>query len=292
MPLFTELLFKYVNISIWDDRGRHMDFTGLSLKEEYRSFTDNIVKSFYVPLLSRGVLYQRAVGFFSSSALIEVSYGIGALLRNGGRIQLIVSPHLQEGDIEAIERGYEERSVIVERAIMRSFLEPRNYFECERLSLLASLIADGRLDIKVAFIDRAGIGIYHEKLGLVYDRHDNAVAFTGSLNETATAFSHNYETIDVFCSWTADAERVRAKATAFKKLWNDDEPKMTILAFPQVARSKLQAYRQESVNLHIDDEEFPSDDVAPSHPAGPKLPKDLKLHDYQLDAINLSLIHI
>jgi len=286
MPLFTELLFQGANISTWDDRGGHMDYTELSLKAEYRSFTDDIINTFYVPLLSRGVLYQRAVGFFSSSALIEVSYGIGALLKNGGRIQLIVSPHLQEWDIEAIERGYEERLAVVERAIMRAFVEPKTYFECERLNLLASLVADGRLDIKVAFVDRAGIGIYHEKLGLVYDKKGNTVAFTGSLNETATAFSNNYETIDVFCSWTADAERVRAKATAFKKLWDNDEPKMTILDFPSVARNKLQAYRKELVNLRIDDEEFPPDDFAPSQPAGPRIPKDLTLHEYQLEAIN------
>ncbi|MBR8643828.1 hypothetical protein KEH51_00855 [[Brevibacterium] frigoritolerans] len=40
--------------------------------------------------------------------------------------------------------------------------------------------------------------MFHEKMGLIYDNKDNIVAFTGSMNETSTAFSHNYESIDVF----------------------------------------------------------------------------------------------
>ena len=57
------------------------------------------MKDFHIPLLSQAVLYRRAVGFFSSYALIEISKGISALIKNGGRIQLIVSPKLSEDDI-------------------------------------------------------------------------------------------------------------------------------------------------------------------------------------------------
>ncbi len=57
------------------------------------------------------MLYKRAVGFFSSSALIEISRGgITGLMENNGRIMLIASPILQQEDIEAIAKGYEERA--------------------------------------------------------------------------------------------------------------------------------------------------------------------------------------
>lgn len=49
-----------------------MNFTKLELKKAYRSFRDDFVKDFLKPVLSQSVLYQRAVGFFSSYALYSL----------------------------------------------------------------------------------------------------------------------------------------------------------------------------------------------------------------------------
>ena len=46
------------------------------IKSEYRSLIDNVVQDFYIPLLREAVTYKRAVGFFSSTALVEISKGI------------------------------------------------------------------------------------------------------------------------------------------------------------------------------------------------------------------------
>ena len=50
-----------------------MSFQEHAIKTEYRSLIDNVVQKFYVPLLKEAVSYKRAVGFFSSSSLIELS---------------------------------------------------------------------------------------------------------------------------------------------------------------------------------------------------------------------------
>ena len=139
-------------------------FKDLNIQSEYRSGKNNVIKDFFIPVLSNAVKYKRAVGFFSSSALVEIAKGITGLLSNGGQIELIVSPRLSEEDIIAIEKGYGERDKIIETALMREFFEPKTYFESERLNILATLIAEGRLDIKVAFTTKCNqIGIYHEK---------------------------------------------------------------------------------------------------------------------------------
>ncbi len=65
--------------------------SSLVLKKEYRSLEDNVVQEFYIPTLYRANSYKRAVGFFSSSALIEISKGICQLVKNGGKIQLIIT---------------------------------------------------------------------------------------------------------------------------------------------------------------------------------------------------------
>ena len=62
------------------------------IKSEYRSLIDNVVQDFYVPLLKEAVTYRRAVGFFSSSSLVDISKGIAAIAKRRGKIQIVASP--------------------------------------------------------------------------------------------------------------------------------------------------------------------------------------------------------
>ena len=90
-----------------------MGFQDIEIKTEYRSRLDNVIKDFYVPVLKQSVLYKRAVGFFSSTALVELSVGICGLVKNGGKIQLIASPHLSSDDVEAINSGLKRRDDVI-----------------------------------------------------------------------------------------------------------------------------------------------------------------------------------
>ena len=80
-----------------------MGFQDLTILRSYKTNKNDIVKEFYIPILKQATLYRRAVGFFSSTALIELSKGIAGLIKNNGRIEFIVSPLLSEEDIEAKE---------------------------------------------------------------------------------------------------------------------------------------------------------------------------------------------
>ena len=124
-----------------------MGFQNIDIKSEYRSRLDNVIKDFYVPVLKQSVLYKRAVGFFSSTALVEMSAGICGLVKNGGKIQLIASPHLSANDIEAINNGLKRRDDVIEEALIRQLSEPIGAEETARLNLLSNLIAAGVLEI-------------------------------------------------------------------------------------------------------------------------------------------------
>lgn len=270
-------------------------FRELDLNTEYRSGKSDVIKDFYIPVLSRAVKYKRAVGFFSSTALIQIAKGISEMVINGGHIQLIASPRLSEEDIIAIQKGYENREKIVENAILREFKEPKNYFESERLNMLATLIADERLDIKIAFThDKNQLGIYHEKMGLIYDADNNIIAFSGSTNESETAFIANYEVLDVFCSWQSDFEgkKVYEKELAFNMLWTNADSKVTIIDFPEVATKKLLEYKRDTVDKKIDYIEFleatqEKEKIDPPRNVF-RIPPDVSYddHPYQMEAIN------
>ena len=272
-----------------------MSLLDVNLKKEYRSPRDDIVNEFYIPLLKESVLYKRSVGFFSSSSLLEISYGITKLINNRGKIQLIVSPNLSEEDIDAINKGYEIRENVIERALLQYITEPHNYFEEERLNLLATLIAEEKLDIKIAFsLKNQRLGLYHEKLGLMYDNENNVIAFSGSMNETENAFINNYEIVDVFTSWE-DKDRVEIKERAFDKLWDNNDPSAVICEFPKVAKNKILSYKKENVDWDIDQKEFAQKiketiksekiDKLKAVTNSPEIPAGVSLHDYQKEAI-------
>lgn len=233
-----------------------MNFKDINLEDEYKTPRDNITRDFYIPLLEKTKLYQRSVGFFSSSSLIDLSYGLANLVKNNGKIQYIVSPVLSDEDIKAINDGYANREEIENRILLESFEEPKDYFEEERLNLLATLIANGVLDIKIAYsLNKDGkIGLFHPKLGLFYDEEGNCVAFSGSMNETKSAFNDNYESFDVFTSWN-DPIRVSNKKRDFNLLWENEDGNALVYKFPEAPKNKLLSYKKSNVNWNIDDEE-------------------------------------
>ena len=270
-----------------------MSFQELDIKKEYRSLLDSVAKDFYIPLLSQAVKYQRAVGFFSSSSLVEISKGISELAKNGGKIQLVASPYLSDEDIEAIKSGYAMRDQVVKEAIRREMTEGKTPFEKARLNLLANLISDNVLDIKIAFTeDSDRMGMYHEKMGIITDAEGNRVAFAGSMNESATAMTLNYETIDVYCSWRDEEDRVIAKENAFASIWNDTEPNIKIIDFPELKQEIIEKYKRSVPDFEIDKKEYAPDidtvlhtDLGVYTEYGPKFPEWFKLHDYQAEAI-------
>ncbi len=275
-----------------------MSLKDLNIKKEYRSLIDNVVQQFYIPLLKEAILYQRAVGFFSSSSLIEISKGIADMAASGGKIELVASPYLSEEDVEAIKKGYEDRNSIIERAVLSQLSDDHHdYYSMERLNLLSNLIADGVLDIKIAYTEhRHGIGMYHEKMGIITDAQGNKVAFSGSNNESATAMYVNYETMDVYRSWgdESECERVLLKENAFCSIWNNSEPNIKVLEFPSISQTMIEKYRHKEPNFSVDSEQFSSRiytsgqksqeySAFPAH--APQVPVNVKFHDYQLEAI-------
>lgn len=269
------------------------------VKSEYRSLIDNIVQDFYIPFLGEAVSYKRAVGYFSSSSLVEISKGIAEMASKGGKIQIVSSPYLSNEDIEAIKKGYVDRNQVIEKALLNQILEePSDYYSMERLNLLSSLIADGIMDIQIAFTeDKNGIGMYHEKMGIIEDTEGNKIAFSGSNNETATAMSINYETIDVFRSWgdLNEKERVRLKENAFCSIWNDIEPSIKVLKFPNVTDALIEKYRRKLPNFNIDKEQFARRILTyaskiqemPNQLIGARIPNDVELRQYQKNAISV-----
>ncbi|MDR0920221.1 MAG: DEAD/DEAH box helicase family protein [Oscillospiraceae bacterium] len=270
--------------------GEIMNLTDLQIHSEYRNKLCNITNNFYIPLLSVACEYKRAVGFFSSTVLSQIADGISKLAVNGGKIQIIASPYLSDEDIEAIKNGYENREKIIKNALLRELKESENKHETDRLNLLSNLISDNILDIKIAFTEgNSKMGIYHEKVGLIIDRERNIVAFAGSMNETYNALNENYEVIDVFCSWKSSEQKdkTNAKLTAFNCIWNDNEPGIKTIEFPELKQEIIDRYKINDIsdyNIEFDFIDIQSNVSKPQN--YPFIPNEISLREYQIEAID------
>ena len=256
-----------------------MRLKDIDFKEEYRSDDGDIIADFYIPCLSNSILYRRAVGYFTSNSIKLAMRGIANLIENGGKMQLIVSPHLSKEDIEAIEQGYHTKDQIIEEClseVIPDTLLPeqdQSQWEC-----LAWMISTDILDIKIALartIERSGI--YHEKLGIFTDNLNNHVAFSGSANETSGGLISNFETVDAFTSWR-DSSRTARKIENFEKLWKNDTNKVEIINFPEACRQKILKHTPTTA---------PQPQITRPQPKDRfEVPEAKPLRKYQKDAIN------
>lgn len=266
-----------------------MSLKDLNIEVEYRSKHIDIATNFYIPLLKEANIYKRAVAYFSSSSLLEISIGVCALAKRGGKIKLVTSPCLSKEDIEAIKEGYLKRNEVIKNALLSKLDEVTEEFEKDRLDLLANLIAMNILEIKIVLIE-GGTGIFHEKVGIIEDDFGNKVAFSGSMNESETAFKKNYETIDVFCNWKIGDEtrRFEKKFDAFENMWNGKDKGIEVIDFPEISEEIIKKYRRrEQVDFSVDMREYCKDNSKEKikKSLGARLPKEYKLRDYQEEAI-------
>ena len=194
-------------------------------KTKYNSDVDDLVRDFYVPALSCAKYYYRATGFFGSRVLTLASRGIEGLVRNDGRMQLVIGCKLSSPEIAAIEKGQGLRDA-VSTWLDAMPLVPETPQQADALELLSWMIANRFLDIKFTVpCDDAGNpvhsdGIYHEKTGIIVDKAGNRIAFNGSVNETYPGWMDHWESFHVFCDWDAGKTHVLDEVSDFERLWD------------------------------------------------------------------------
>ena len=216
-----------------------MNYLDLDIKHSYVSMgTENIASAFLTPALMVTKLYKRSVGFFSSSVLIPILDGVVALSRNGGKIRLIASPNLNEEDVDAINKGYELRDKVVSMSFTRDFIREIEGLDDSKLELLATLIARGILDIKIAVTDT--VGIYHDKMGILEDFEGNKIAFYGSANSSINGYRNNYEKIRVARSWdNSENKCVSDEEMEFDALWSGTHEFVKVYSYSETAKENI-----------------------------------------------------
>jgi Superfamily II DNA/RNA helicases, SNF2 family len=213
-------------------------------KLKYTPEEGDLIRQFYVPTLEDAVRYDRLTGYFNAIALALAARGIEGLVRNHGHMRLVVGCTLEPPEIEAIERGERLRD-LVERHLAALPLAPPDSRSREALELLAWMVAQGILDVKVAVPcdeHRRPIpsdGLFHEKAGIIEDRVGDVIAWNGSLNETGAGWQYNWESINVYTSWGVEPKRVIEEQENFARIWANQSRRVITLDVPAAVREDL-----------------------------------------------------
>lgn len=232
---------------------------------------DDRLNGFYLPALARSVRYDRSAGFFSSTALAVAAAGVARLIQNGGHMRLLVGAELDEDDVAAIARGHSAAERVTARLLAR--LRDADFADTlvrRRLEALAWMVAAGTLEIRVVLpTDADGRPLpaaqardyYHPKEGVFTDAAGDQVAFSGSVNESETAWAHNYEQFMVYRSWDETRPYLAQVVRRFERLWHHQEPHWLALPIPEAVRERL---------VRLRPSEAPACDPLEGAPAAPR----------------------
>ncbi len=202
----------------------------------YSTDKEDLVEAFYLPCLRHATAYWRAVGYFSSRVLALISPAIEQFYAQDGRMRLVASPALSEKDRATIQAAYmqgthsdhlqHDETVI---ACLRRYLDPGRVQADEerlRLQLLAGMIRDGLLDIRVAVRVHhgGGVDLYHEKIGVFFDAVGDYVTFNGSPNESWNGWVRNAESFALHRSWAPEAQHAHNERELFTETWEQRRP--------------------------------------------------------------------
>jgi superfamily II DNA or RNA helicase len=225
-------------------------FRSVTLKAMY-SPDDAPFETFYEPLLSRAVAYDRAVGYWSGAELQFAAQGTAYFIAGGGVMRLIVGAQLGKKDVDAVLSGTPLDDVVAERLLADPGLEGTKIVQSKHLSVLAWMVANDRLHIRVGIpVDKHGHLLthresgryFHTKYGIFTDRYGHKVAFSGSNNASVTAWVKNHETFDAYRSWRTEAweDYGKPKERAFEQHWraNPDQG-WAIIDLPTAVREHL-----------------------------------------------------
>jgi len=215
------------------------------------------LNSFFIPVLSEAVTYRRLSGFFSSSVLAVAARGLARFVTHNGKMELICGAKLSKEDVDAIRKGSMDISRVLEQNLAGEITDIEDKLIRDHVAALGWMIARGNLEIKIAMVlDEDGnpldgatamaSGIFHQKVGILEDIEGNRISFSGSDNESATAWIRHIEEFKVFRSWIeGEEEYISSDLDKFNKFWTGRGKRTLTIPAPEAIRRGLIEYAPE-----------------------------------------------
>ena len=233
-----------------------MSFKSLDIKPSYESGVGDIVQDFYEPVLSDAVLYDRISGFFTSTSLAVAARGMCNFIKNGGIMRLITSPILSTDDVGIIEKLIDKKGDIESIELGLDLTALEDTLISDHVKAFGWLLASGKMDVRLAILlgdDNKPItkekilsaGLFHQKIGILTDVEGNHISFSGSINETASAWTKNDEEFKVFKEWEESSSYYYEDRERFNSIWEGKKRNVLIVDLPHAVKNELIEYSKD-----------------------------------------------
>lgn len=263
----------------------------LDIKGCYESGVDDIIELFYEPALSSAVKYDRIAGFFSSSALAVAARGLAPFIASGGKMRLIASPNLDPADKSVIEKFASDPDLVTPEELSFKIDVLENEFQRNHVKALGWMLANDYLEIKLAVVvNNSGYpcspneivrsGLFHQKVGILTDCTNNKISFSGSINETASAWINNDEEFKVFKSWDSSCSYFEKDQQRFEEMWEGKRSNLRLYNLPSAVKEQLIVYSSDFTSESISLESY-------QNYKRTKSSSEIPLFPYQKDAVEL-----
>lgn len=174
----------------------------------YSSRRQKLDQQFLIEKLKDAASYDRIAGYFCSS-ILEVA---GESIENvEGSVRVICNSSLSPEDVAVANYAQKMKQEWCEFAPEEKYTSPES---CNRLSRLFHLLRSGKLQVRV--MPDQVFGLMHGKAGVITYKDGTKTSFLGSINETKSAFTLNYEML-----WEDNSpESVKWIQEEFNYFWN------------------------------------------------------------------------
>ena len=273
------------------------DLSGHTYELRYSTKREHKPTEFFTKALSNSSLLDLGLGYFSSACFNVLACGFAHFVKNGGRMRMYINPSITEDDYNLLKNsdytGFEQYMLNSYDRLLKIFSRRDElFFRC-----LSYLISKNRIEVKIVLLKEDGIA--HEKFGIFGDTEGNEVAFSGSMNLTASGLTKNIDAVDVICSWkTGDnKERISGYHDDFLNIWSGQNPEILIYPADEFCKKIVANYPVDNIDdlvkLEVEAmKELKSETITlpPDEPHFPSKYKDGP-RPYQVDAYESWLQH-
>ena len=176
----------------------------------FSSRRDRLDHSFLKDKLKGAKSYKRIAGYFRSSIFELVGEEIATI----PKVQIVCNSELDAADVVISKHV---RETALKERWNETIPEIEALLHRDRYRKLYDLLSSGNVEIRVVPKDKVFI---HGKAGVIEAADGSKICFLGSINETKSAFSENYEIL-----WEdTSREGVSWVEEEFDALWNDAYP--------------------------------------------------------------------
>ncbi|MGK5094183.1 phospholipase D-like domain-containing protein [Deltaproteobacteria bacterium TL4] len=175
----------------------------------FSSRTERLDTEFLAKSLKGAVKYFRIAGYFRSS-IFEL---VGEEIAQIPEVKIVCNSELDHVDFQ-VATG---RNTALKERWNKVDVEAEALLKKDRYQLLDQLLRSGNVEIRVVPKERLFL---HGKAGSIHYPDGSRKAFIGSVNESKSAFAHNYELV-----WEDDEEpSADWVEKEFWELWKEDVP--------------------------------------------------------------------